>query len=335
MRVRDAVYRYRGHRLSVYVQAARVAPNGVATGRRREWSRDIVTTRLGEDLAVAVTDKARQLREVVDASGDWIVLTSPDSTIVFSSAAVVDLLGYRPDQLVGLRFVDMADPQDLASAKSILEGLRAGRMARVTYRMRHRDGREVWVESIACPPAPGEGVVIATRDVTEHHHSDERLRLAALHDPVTGLANRRHVDEELSAAVARAERLDEGLAVVFLDIDGFKGVNDDHGHAAGDAVLRQVAQRIKSNTRRGDVAGRFGGDEFIIICPFSLGDRSGPALEVERLRRTLSAPYEMEGHPEAVRVSVGAVTWEPGMGAEQLLKRADAAMYAVKAARDR
>jgi len=319
----------------VYVQKAQVAHNGVATGRRRRpWSRDVVTTRLGEDLAVSLTDRVRQLGQVVNASGDWFVLTNADGTIVFSSAAVRQILGYRPDQLVGLRFGDMADPQDAVSARSIIEGLRAGLSVRVTFRMRHRDGREVWVESIAHPPAPADGVVITTRDVTEHHRSDEKLRLAALHDPVTGLANRRHIDQELIAAVARAERLDEGLAVVFLDIDGFKKVNDDHGHATGDAVLRQVAQRISDNTRRGDVAGRFGGDEFIIICPFNLGDRSGPPLEVDRLRRALSAPYEMEGHSESVRVSVGAVTWQAGMTAEQLLQEADKAMYAVKAAGD-
>ena len=282
-----------------------------------------------------LTDRVRQLHQVVNASGDWIVLTSADSTIAFSSAAVGQILGYRPDQLIGLRFVDMADPQDSGIAASIVERLQAGQPVRVTYRMRHRDGHEVWVESIAYPPAPDDGVVIATRDVTEHHRIDERLRLAALHDPVTGLANRRHVDQELTAAVARADRLGEGLAVVFLDIDGFKKVNDDHGHAAGDMVLRQVSQRIKDNTRRGDVAGRFGGDEFIIICPFSLGDSGGPTREVERLRAALSAPYTLKGHAQVVHVSVGAVTWEPGMTAEQLLKQADKAMYAVKAARSR
>lgn len=319
----------------MYVPAGPDAPNDVATARRRRpGSRDIVTTRLGEDLALVLTDKVRQLGQVVNASGDWIVLTGPDGAIVFSSAAVRRILDYRPDQIVGLRFVDMADPQDAAAARSILDRLAAGQSVRVTYRMRHRDGREVWVESIAHPPAPGEGIVITSRDVTEHHRSDERLRLAALHDPVTGLANRRHVDQELNAAVARAERLGEGLAVVFLDIDGFKKVNDDYGHPAGDAVLRQVAQRIRANTRRGDVAGRFGGDEFIIVCPFSLGDERGPTLEVGRLRRVLSVPYELEGQSAKVSVSVGAVTWEPGMTAQQLLRQADAAMYSLKPPRD-
>ncbi|WP_309225286.1 GGDEF domain-containing protein [Quadrisphaera sp. INWT6] len=168
---------------------------------------------------------------------------------------------------------------------------------------------------------------MAVEDVTEAHAAAEELRRAALHDPLTGLPNRALLAERLRAALA--EDAPDGVTVVFIDLDGFKPVNDTHGHAAGDLLLREVAARLREVVREEDVVARLGGDEFAIVCPGLLeADATGL---VERLQAAVARPVRLaSGADVRVSASTGTATSSPGDDAERLLDEADHRMYAAK-----
>ena len=161
------------------------------------------------------------------------------------------------------------------------------------------------------------------------------LALASRRDPLTGLPNRRAFDEELAREVARAARTGAPLAVAVLDVDRFKAVNDGHGHAVGDAVLRAVAARARAVVRAGDLAARTGGEEFGLLLPGA--DLAGAVELAERVRAALAArPVEAAGRALVVTASLGCAALGPGESPEALVARADARMYEAKrAGRDR
>ena len=172
-------------------------------------------------------------------------------------------------------------------------------------------------------------VGILFKDITERKISEQELITSALYDKLTGLANRTMFRDYLTKALARAERVKHPLALLFLDLDGFKAVNDTLGHQAGDNLLRAIAQRLLSCVRAGDLVSRLGGDEFTIIlenCP----PNHVPAF-AEKILRVLEAPVDLEGHAAQLSASIGIVTYpECAASEETLIQRADAAMYAVK-----
>lgn len=182
------------------------------------------------------------------------------------------------------------------------------------------------------PFEPAEVIARVSAAVRVRELQDDlRLRNAELDrisrsDPLTGLANRRHLDERLAAYVASADRHQHNLSVAIVDIDNFKGVNDTFGHSAGDAVLCEVARRLAASARIEDVVGRWGGEEFMVILPHC--DLDGAAVVSERMRQTVSAtPISVEGGVAIpVTVSIGC-----SRGAdERLIERADAALYEAK-----
>jgi diguanylate cyclase (GGDEF)-like protein len=148
-------------------------------------------------------------------------------------------------------------------------------------------------------------------------------------DPLTPILNRRAFERELGRAMASARRYGENLSLVYFDLNGFKQVNDTYGHAAGDAVLKEVANRLTAHFRTEDTVGRLGGDEFAIIC------ENGPASNevlVNRVRNTLATPYSVRGDLIAATVSIGIASPQPGESSTQMLERADTEMYQAKAA---
>jgi diguanylate cyclase (GGDEF)-like protein len=159
-----------------------------------------------------------------------------------------------------------------------------------------------------------------------------QLSHLATHDQLTGLANRQLLQQSMEEAIAEAERMGEPLSLVFLDIDGFKSVNDRLGHAAGDTVLRDLAERLRTAIRADDILGRMGGDEFVVICPHA--DARAAASIAERLRLFSGQDIEAGAVPLSVSASIGVATYRPDADArptaEELLGRADAAMYESK-----
>jgi diguanylate cyclase (GGDEF)-like protein len=164
-------------------------------------------------------------------------------------------------------------------------------------------------------------------DRTDLHR---RLQEQATQDVLTGLANRRAILDQLDQAVARSRRHNRGLGLLYLDLDGFKTVNDSYGHATGDAVLIEVAARLRETTRIEDNVGRIGGDEFVVICE----DLEGEGLSLKRrLANAITKPYLELGVDVPLGVSIGIAVWHPDDDADTLLARADHTMYADKASR--
>jgi diguanylate cyclase (GGDEF)-like protein len=157
----------------------------------------------------------------------------------------------------------------------------------------------------------------------------QRLQVAAYTDPLTGLANRRAAEQRLADEVARAARYGRGLCILMADVDGLKATNDRHGHAAGDELLREAAARLRGATRRIDLVARWGGDEFLLICPEA--EESTARATAERIRVLCGgAPVAIGGDAGGLSVSIGVAVWSAGLTTEQLLLAADTDLYAAK-----
>ena len=192
----------------------------------------------------------------------------------------------------------------------------------------------------AMPVRDGTGKVIgavgAAMDITERKAAEERIRHLALHDPLTGLPNRALFQDRLNAAILRAKRADGQVAVMLLDVDHFKEINDTLGHLAGDSVLRQVASRLRTSARASDTWARLGGDEFALVLE-GVQSAEGVAIMAARALNALSEPFQLDGQPIEIAASVGAALYPTdGESPEVLVRNADRALYCAKTAgRDR
>ena len=228
-------------------------------------------------------------------------------------------------------------PRDRARVRRAYNACRRGERAqvRLEYRVRRRDGSHAWIEEHAVVAERDQAgrplrLVGVSTDISARKETETRLAHLALHDPLTGLPNRRALAEALDRAVARAERSGLALAVLALDLDGFKAVNDHHGHPAGDAALVEVGARLRRIVRRSDIVARLGGDEFAVIA----GELKGPNPVVRlarRIRSVLAEPLTLPSGRARVGVSIG-VAFYPGDGdrPDLLLSRSDRALYAAK-----
>lgn len=308
-------------------------------------------TRL-EDLAQVVVAQlragrtAREAREsaasfrlLAESTSDMITRCDLQGTRLYVSPASETLLGFKPEELVGTKPRDLIHPDDAEAYARLLGEVRRGAVSRAVtqHRYRHKNGSWVWVEvSFGLARADdGEkpaGYIAAVRDVSLRKEAEERMAHLARHDPLTGLPNRMLFAEELERAIARLEREGTGFALHCLDLDRFKSVNDTLGHQAGDALLRAVAERIRSVLRRGDVAARLGGDEFVIIQA-GCADAEDAAGLAARVLGAMVPPVDLGGYPAGIGVSVG-IALAPGDARtpDALLAHADAALYRAKAA---
>jgi diguanylate cyclase (GGDEF)-like protein/PAS domain S-box-containing protein len=203
------------------------------------------------------------------------------------------------------------------------------------FELRRKDGSTVWVETTITDLRDSEGnlagVVGVTRDISERKRNEARMRELALHDALTGLPNRTLFSDRLRQALAAAQRERRRLAVMFIDLDKFKPINDEHGHAVGDELLKEVAKRMHACVRESDTVARIGGDEFVVL----LRSVEGGPLAVgvgEKIRHSLNEPFEVLGLRLEISCCIGvALSPEHGVDEIELSKNADAAMYWAKA----
>lgn len=253
-----------------------------------------------------------------------------------------DLVGRSPEDLVGLPFSTLLHPDDRSEDDSRVSLLLHGREHSLQSEQRYlsADGRVSWVMHgvTVVPGADGRPAwfAVSAQDITERRQAEQDLRdlttaLAerAIRDPLTGLANRGLLEERLRAVLARDARTGDTSGVLFLDLDGFKAVNDESGHLVGDAVLRAVAARLRAAVRPSDTVARLGGDEFVVLVEGATPE--GVAVLADRLREAVSAPILVGDLDLNVGVSVGSALSEAGrMESATLLARADRRMYADK-----
>ena len=259
-----------------------------------------------------------------------------DGTIRYGSLSEERVLGYDPRVMVGEKAFGYIHPDDRERTydtfSEVLET--PGPHGPVEYRFRHRDGSWLWLEALGNDllrdPSVG-GIVVNSRDVIERKACEERLEHQAFHDPLTGLLNRALLSNRFEQAAGRADRSGKHLAILYLDLDGFKGVNDSLGHEAGDRLLVAVAERLGAHSRLGDTVARLGGDEFCVLAE-DVGGAQGAARVAGRVRGGLREPFLVESRRISVSVSIGAAMQMLGedVSLDRLLREADAAMYRAK-----
>ncbi len=266
-----------------------------------------------------------------------IALVSPDGNFMRVNAALCALTGYANDELVKKTFQEITYPDDLDLDLEYVRQMLAGERREYTMEKRyfHRDGHVVWVQLSVALVRDSENkplhFISQIQDISERKQLEERLVFLADHDEMTGLANRRRFREELERAVAFAERYGHPAAMLLLDLDNFKAVNDSFGHHVGDRLLVAVAERLGARLRRTDVVGRLGGDEFAALLPQA---EMGQAVRVaeEVLDAVITAAYALDGHVVTASASIGVALFRPGLGidSEDFQIRADVAMYTAK-----
>ncbi|MGR2737443.1 EAL domain-containing protein [Billgrantia sp. Q4P2] len=280
----------------------------------------------------------RILQRSVEASINGIVIADarqPDTPIIYVNEAFERITGYQRDEVLGqnCRFLqgNETDAEALAQLRQAIAGLREINVTLCNYR---KDGTPFWNNLYLAPVRDGKGVVThfvgIQHDISERKSYEAKLSFHASHDALTGLANRSLFEDHLLHDVQLAQRHRRHLAVLFLDLDDFKPINDSLGHEVGDQVLIQVAQRLVGELDPGDTLARFGSDEFVILLPAL--DREGDAIRLtERLLSCISRPYRVDDHELYIGASVGIAFLKAGLeNPVELIQQADMAMYRAK-----
>jgi diguanylate cyclase (GGDEF)-like protein/PAS domain S-box-containing protein len=274
---------------------------------------------------------------LVRHASDLITVIGPDGTITYQSPSIERLLGYDAETMVGRRFDELLHASDGDRVREMLAN--AAAVARdqpevVQCALVHRDGTQHQFEVNCTNLLRDEhvgGIVLNCRDISERKAFEQQLTHQAFHDPVTGLANRALFAERVRHAIARTRREHHSVAVIFLDLDDFKTINDSLGHAAGDEVLVEVAKRLATSIRATDTAARFGGDEFALLLE-DIEDVQEAADTADRVLEALALPLQVSHKELSLRCSIGISVISAGAtaGAEELIRDADAAMYRAK-----
>ncbi len=299
----------------------------------------LVIGRRGTGLELAGTEGAagaRQLESIARFSSDMVSVLSRDGKIRVQTGATGSLLGLSCPDLISSPFADLIHPEDARALDQLLglagsESLPSGRAQR--WRLRHNDGSWRHVETTCSPllsRGKNAGWTLTTRDISEQQAREDHLRHRAMHDSLTGLPNRALFAERLAAALEQDRVGGPQLALIFIDVDNFKAINDRFGHAAGDRVLAEVGRRLRSTVRPDDLVARISGDEFAVLL---LGIRYDDAAlsAAERVIETFRDPVLLNGITVQVRGSLGVALAASGANtATHLLDRADRAMYRAK-----
>lgn len=281
--------------------------------------------------------ESRMLRAAVSAAPSGFVITDTNAHIEWANPAFTQLTGFTIDEALGRRPAELVSSglQSPEFYKALWTTIKAGRIWRGELINRRKD-ESLYHESLTIAPVSDERgeikhFVAIKDDISERKRLEAKLIELARTDPLTGLANRRALMENLTAELDRMRRHARPLSVLMLDIDFFKRVNDQHGHAAGDRVLKVVANLLRDNVRTTDALGRIGGEEFAIATVETDGDAARELAE--RIRAAVATtPIGTGSHPIRVTISVGIAVARDDDTADSVLSRADTALYAAKAA---
>ncbi|MFJ4860317.1 MULTISPECIES: EAL domain-containing protein [unclassified Streptomyces] len=290
-------------------------------------------------LTQELAQKENHFRSLVQGSSDVIMIAAPTGTLRYVSPAAAGVYGREAEELVGTELATLIHPDDLGRVvHEVRRFLASPPTEEPTTRIecRFKSGGGEWLNVESTVNRHQGGLILNSRDVTERVRLQAQLQHSAEHDPLTDLPNRALFTRRVRQALTGRRAGDHSTAVLFIDLDGFKAVNDTIGHQAGDELLVEAARRLQDSVRAGDTAARLGGDEFAALI-LGDGNRDPSAREyqvreiADRLRTTLSQPYRIGGSEVRVAASIGVAFADPGITPSDLMRNADLAMYRAKA----
>lgn len=272
---------------------------------------------------------------LVASADDPILTTTPDGVITTWNPAATRVYGYAAQDVIGRPLASITAPEDGEELAETLALLADGaHLEPFDQRRVDHNGRVIDVSTTASPVRDADGVLRAVswieRDVTGRRHVERMISHLAFHDPLTGLANRTLLRDRLQNSLDRTRRGGGLVAVIYLDLDEFKLVNDHLGHPAGDRLLQLVATRLQGLLRPEDTLARIGGDEFVVVSDRVPSLTAATAI-AERLAGALAPPFDFDEARVVVTASIGVAVGDAGIDADRLLAQADRAMYKAKA----
>ena len=286
--------------------------------------------------AAALAESEERFRHAFHDNTSPMVFLDLQDQVIATNDAFCNMVGRTPEEIVGLDATPFTFPGDVGITEDASLRLLKSSLDSVRYvkRYLHKDGHVVVAEisKYRARNAAGETIyfVVSERDITEERALAEQLSHQALHDPLTGLANRALFEDRLSQADVRMTRQGEQGAVLLLDLDGFKDVNDNYGHLVGDQLLVGIAHRLAEVTRSADTLCRFGGDEFLYLTE-GVASSAQAQVVADRLQAVFTEPFELPGVNLVQRASIGVVLWDPAVtDHSHIVQQADAAMYQAK-----
>jgi diguanylate cyclase (GGDEF)-like protein/PAS domain S-box-containing protein len=281
----------------------------------------------------ALRESEERYRCLFEASPVGIGIVDLEGNVFASNQSMLELTGYTPEELQTVKLGDTyVDPDE---HKRLLKALKkSGKVRDWEVRLKRKDGTVYFaLLNVDQLELGGRKVILTTaRDITERKRAEEELAYMATHDALTGLPNRWLLNDRLTLGLAHARRNRQKLALMLLDLDHFKDVNDKLGHTVGDKLLQAVGERLTSLVRKSDTVARMGGDEFMLLLPFRRGRGEEDAIKIaQRILEAFRRPFVFDGHEIRITTSIGIAFYpDDGEDADTLMKNADIAMYRAK-----
>ncbi|MFQ5472309.1 MAG: EAL domain-containing protein, partial [Dehalococcoidia bacterium] len=281
-------------------------------------------------------EELRKLSRAVEQSPSLVMITDPNGNIEYVNPKFTEVTGYLPEDVLG------KNPRILQSGETspevysrLWQTITSGGQWRGDLHNKRKSGELYWASAVIAPVLDEEGAVVhyvgLQEDVTKRKEAEDAIGHLAFHDPLTGLPNRRLFTDRLALALTQARRTRDAVAVLFLDLDHFKTVNDTAGHGKGDELLQSVGQRLTKVVRDGDTVSRLGGDEFTVLLP-GISQVEDAAEVAERILEEFRGPWVLDGYTFHLTISIGIGLYpDDGEDAKTLLTNADTALYRAKA----
>lgn len=292
-------------------------------------------------MEAQVAERTKALKEsetrfvtMANSSPVFIWLSNRDNVATWFNQTLLDFIGEPLENALAGGWIARVHPDDGGCLEAFVHHARLHEPFEMEFRLKRRDGEYRWILDTALPHFDADGQFVgyigSGIDITERKRATDLLQRMAHHDALTGLPNRMMFDDRLQHALAVAKRDMTGLALMFVDLDNFKPINDELGHEVGDMVLKEVARRMLGCVRESDTVARIGGDEFVVLMALP-HDEQDALLVAEKMRQALCQPFKLAGHVLNISSSIGiAIFPEHGLDDRQLIRRADIAMYNAK-----
>ncbi len=323
--------------IPVSVVAGEIVAASATALRSAERSQRELSLKL-EGARAELDRRERYYRALVERVNDYLLVLETDGSPRYASPALLGMLGHSLEDLHGeANRRSFVHPDDAETLDAAIERALASPGEPVRCELRLHDASDryhhcIGITTSLLDDAAVEGIVLVMHDISESKELEEQLREQALHDPLTGLANRVLIEDRLEQMVARSKRAHTSMAVLYVDLDRFKNINDSLGHKAGDQLLKLTAERLVAALRKGDTVGRLGGDEFVILSEDSTMPVE-PELLAERVLSLLAEPFSLDGErPVSLTMSASVgVAQGVALPANELMRNADVALYQAKA----